>query len=85
MHIGKVIGSIVATTKIDSIRHLKILLVQPLDEKKQPAGDEIAAVDTVQAGVDDTVFYVTGREASLPLKHVNPVDAAIVGIIDSID
>ena len=85
MNIGKVTGSIVATTKIDSIRHLKILLVQPLDEKRKPAGEAIAAVDTVQAGVDDTVFYITGREASLPLKNINPVDAAIVGIIDSID
>ncbi len=48
-------------------------------------GKPEVAVDTVQAGIGDYVFYVEAREASLPLlPKVAPVDAAIVGIVDSI-
>ena len=86
MQLGRITGKVVATKKLDSIVHQKMLIVQPLDENKEPSGKEIVAIDTVQAGQGDTVFFVTGREASLPLSEAfNPVDAAIIGIVDSID
>ena len=86
MQIGRVTGKVVATIKLGSITGLKFLVVQPLGEDEKPAGEEIVAVDTVQAGANELVFYVTGREATLPLPDpVNPVDATIVGIVDSID
>lgn len=86
MQIGRVTGKVVATIKLGFITGLKFLMVQPLGEDEKPIGEEIVAVDTVQAGVDELVFYVTGREATLPLPApVNPVDATIVGIVDSID
>jgi ethanolamine utilization protein EutN len=44
------------------------------------------AVDTVGAGVGETVMYITAREAVIPLPvDMAPVDASIVGIIDRID
>lgn len=86
MQLGRITGKVVATKKLDSIAHQKMLIIQPLDENKEPFGKEIVAIDTVQAGQGDTVFFVTGREASLPLAEAfNPVDAAIIGIVDSID
>jgi microcompartment protein CcmK/EutM len=63
-----------------------MLIVQPLDQDKNPVGKEIVAIDTVQAGNQDIVFFVTGREASLPLSEpFNPVDTTIIGIIDRMD
>jgi ethanolamine utilization protein EutN len=86
MQLGRVTGKVVATRKLDSIANLKMLIVQPLDQDKRPMGKEIVAIDTVQAGQGDTVFFVTGREASFPLPEAfNPVDATIIGIVDSID
>ncbi|PJA51985.1 MAG: ethanolamine utilization protein EutN, partial [Candidatus Marinimicrobia bacterium CG_4_9_14_3_um_filter_48_9] len=44
------------------------MLIQPISfTTRQPAGRPLVAVDTVSAGENDTVFYVTSREASLPI------------------
>ncbi|HCW76568.1 MAG TPA: ethanolamine utilization protein EutN, partial [Candidatus Marinimicrobia bacterium] len=52
---------------------------------RQPAGRPLVAVDTVSAGENDTVFYVTSREASLPIDPAFvPVDATIMGVVDEI-
>ncbi|BBB33491.1 ethanolamine utilization protein EutN [Thermotomaculum hydrothermale] len=83
MLIGKVIGSIWATKKLDSFEGKKLLLVQPFDENLKPENRYIVAVDTVQAGKGDIIFYATSKEAAIPFKNDNmPADAAIVGIID---
>jgi len=60
--------------------------VQPLDEKQTPISEPLVAVDTLHdAGVGETVYYVTGGDAVsvIPGKRM-PVDVAIVGIVDSI-
>lgn len=86
MKLAKVIGTVVATQKIDSIRDLKILMIQPLDEKLENAGVPVAAIDTVQAGYGDLVYYIIAREASLALPDpFSPVDAAITGIVDQVN
>ena len=85
MKVGKVIGTVVADTKVASLKGVKLLLVQPLDEDGKPYGEPVVACDTQQSGPGETVFYVGGREASLPLPDpFNPSDAAIIGIIDEI-
>jgi ethanolamine utilization protein EutN len=85
MYLGKVIGTVVAQRKVDGLEGSKLLLVQPLDENRQPAGDKEVAVDTVRAGPGDFVFLVGSREAALALETAFvPVDAAIVGIIDDL-
>lgn len=49
-------------------------------------GDPLVAVDTVGAGAGETVFYISSREATIPLRpEMTPVDASIVGIVDRID
>jgi ethanolamine utilization protein EutN len=86
MYLGIVTGTVVAERKASGLEGKKILLVQPVDEHKQPLGDVQAAIDTVQAGVGDLVYLVGSREAALALDpHFVPVDAAIVGIVDGLD
>jgi len=84
--LGKVIGSVWATRKYESIKGYKILLVQPLNSDNKKLGDPIMALDTVGAGPGETIFYITASEAVIPLDvDMAPVDASIVGIVDSIN
>ncbi|MFA7290345.1 MAG: EutN/CcmL family microcompartment protein [Melioribacteraceae bacterium] len=85
MLIGKVIGTIWATRKYETLKGFKMQFVQPLNAEMEKLGEPIVALDTIGAGPGELIFYATASEAVIPL-HVEmaPVDAAIVGIIDSI-
>ena len=86
MFLGKVIGTIWATRKDETLRNFKLQFVQPITASRENAGNPIVAVDTVGAGPGETVFYITAREAVIPLPVESaPVDASIVGIVDRID
>jgi len=86
MKLGKVVGNVVCSQKVDSWEGVKLLLVQPLDEKQNKTGEPIIACDTVQAGPGDIVFYEGGREAALGLENwFNPSDATIMGIVDHVN
>jgi ethanolamine utilization protein EutN len=68
------------------MKSFKLQIIQPLNAKRELAGVPIIAVDTVGAGQGETVFYITSREAVIPLPvEMAPVDASIVGIVDRID
>ena len=87
MKFARVIGTVVATRKADGFEGVKFLVVQPLDEQRQPRGEpQIAADATAQAGPGELVFVVGSREAAqaLPVIFV-PADLAITGIIDEVD
>ena len=86
MHIARVIGDVVVTRKDENLHGIKLLLVQPLTPQNEPSGRPLVAVDSVGAGVGETVFFVRGKEASFPFYPVEaPVDAGIVGIVDQWD
>ena len=86
MFFATVIGTVWATRKDENLVGLKLQFIQPIDAERNNAGDPIVAVDTVGAGVGETVFYITAREATIPLRvEMAPVDASIVGIVDRID
>ena len=87
MHLARVIGTVVATQKAENLEGVKLLLIQPVNEKKEPKGEPCVAVDpNVQAGPGCLVSYVIGREAMLGLpKPFAPVDAGIVGIVDDVN
>jgi ethanolamine utilization protein EutN len=86
MKLGRVIGNVVCTQKAESFKGVKLLLVQPLNERLEETGEPLVACDTVQAGVNDIVFYEGGREAALGLENwFNPSDSTIMGIVDSIN
>ena len=91
MLIARVIGSLVATQKIESMRGKKMLVVEPyrLDPETRRAlkgtGRSFVAVDTVGAGEGEFVLITQGSSARLTPETKNlPIDTIIVGIIDSV-
>ncbi|PLX09516.1 MAG: ethanolamine utilization protein EutN [Marinilabiliales bacterium] len=86
MKLGKIIGRVVSTKKVESFEGLRLLLLQPIDEKVNNTEDPVVAIDTVNAGPGDIVYYETSWEASQAIKRdFNPCDTAIVGIVDNIN
>jgi ethanolamine utilization protein EutN len=86
MFLAEVIGTIWATKKDPSLTGFKMLWIQPMNGRREKTGSPIVAIDTVGAGVGETVFYITASEAVIPLPvDTAPVDASIVGIVDRID
>ena len=86
MQIARVIGTVVATQKDRKFEGAKLMLVQPLNMDDTPHGNALLAVDGVGAGVDEKVLVVLeGRAAGEALGQKGaPVDAAIIGIIDTV-
>jgi len=87
MHLGRVIGTVVASTTYPGLEGVKLLVVQPLDRQLEPVGAAVVAADAVaMAGPDELVYFVESREAALalPVTFV-PVDHAIVGIVDAVE
>src|SRR6059058_5853134 len=87
MQIAKVVGTLVATQKHRKFEGAKLLLVQPLNLDDSPRGTALLAVDTVGAGVTEKVLVVLeGRAAGEAMgRKGTPVDAAVIGIVDTVD
>jgi ethanolamine utilization protein EutN len=91
MYLGKVIGSIVSTKKDESMRGRKLLMVRPMlvdpedPTQFKPGSNTIIAIDTLGAGEGELVMFSQGSSARQAegLKQL-PVDAAIVGLIDTV-
>jgi ethanolamine utilization protein EutN len=84
MQLARVIGTVVATVKNDSLEGRKLLVVQTLNKDLEPIGKPMVAIDSVGAGVGELVFWCRGKEASFPFKREDtPTDCTIVGIVDS--
>jgi ethanolamine utilization protein EutN len=86
MQIARVVGTVVATQKNKKFEGAKLLLVQPLNVDDTPRGGTLLAIDGVGAGIHERVLVVLeGRAAGEALgKKAAPVDAAIIGIIDTV-
>ena len=86
MLLARVTGTVVATRKDERLVSNKLLVVRPVDPTGKAEGSYLVAVDTVDAGVGETVLIVSGSSARMAsgLKDC-PVDAAIVGIVDTVD
>ncbi|MDX1450559.1 MAG: EutN/CcmL family microcompartment protein [Acidimicrobiia bacterium] len=86
MQLGRVVGTVVATEKVDGLGGIRFLIVQPLNKHRAPSGSTVVAADAVHmAGLGEEVYYVSSREAAeaMPERFV-PVDHAIVGIVDHV-
>jgi ethanolamine utilization protein EutN len=84
MQLARVIGTVVATVKNDSLEGRKLLIIQTLNKDLQATGKPMVAVDSVGAGVGELVFWCRGKEASFPFKREDtPTDCTIIGIVDS--
>ncbi len=86
MQLGRILGSIVSTRKIDELRGVRLVVMEPLDERREPTGPPMAAIDVVHAQVGDLIYWVGSREAAHALEPPFPAaDVAIVGIVDRVD
>jgi ethanolamine utilization protein EutN len=92
MFLARVEGAVVATKKDPSMNGRKLLVLRPqLVDEKDPSRfrggvNTIIAVDSVGAGVGEMVLFCQGSSARLaPNLKDAPVDAVIIGIVDSVD
>ncbi len=92
MFLARVEGSVVATKKDASMRGRKLLVLRPqlVDEKDptrfRPGVNTVVAVDSVGAGTGEMVLFCQGSSARLaPNLKEAPVDAVVIGIVDTVD
>jgi ethanolamine utilization protein EutN len=84
--LARVVGTVVATRKDERLVSNKLLVARPVDPHGKTDGGYLVAVDTVDAGVGETVLIVSGSSARMAAGMKDcPVDAAIVGIVDEIE
>ena len=86
MLLARIVGTVVATRKDPRLVGSKMLLARAVDPNGKNEGNHLVAVDTVDAGVGDTVLIVTGSSARMAagMKDL-PVDAVVVGVVDHVD
>lgn len=86
MWVGKIVGTLVATPKDETLTGNKLLFVQPMKFQENQARIPVVAVDTIGAGTGETVLVVEGSTARHRMGNPSAaVDAAIIGIIDKIE
>ncbi len=83
MLLAKVIGTVVASLKEESLEGLKFLLLSAVDVEGNPFGPTVVAADAVGAGVGEMVLYASGSSARQTIgTDKRPVDAVIMAIVD---
>ena len=86
MNLGRVAGTVVATRKDERLSGFKLLAVRTVDPDGKDKGGYVIAVDTVDAGTGDLVLLVSGSSARMASGcQDRPIDAAIIGVIDSVE
>ncbi|MBR0381768.1 MAG: EutN/CcmL family microcompartment protein [Eubacterium sp.] len=92
MYLGKVIGTVVSTIKVPSLTGCKFLIIEKINQDLTAKKQTEIAIDTVGAGDGETVIIVKGSSARKAggkdpdgkNKEI-PVDAAVVGIVDTVE
>ncbi len=86
MTLGKIIGTVWATRKDDQLVGMKLQLVRELSVEGVEKDRFVVAVDSVGAGVGETVLFAQGSSArQTELTRNKPVDAVIMAIVDKLD
>jgi ethanolamine utilization protein EutN len=91
MFLGRVVGEVWATRKVDDLRGLRLLVVEALDERRDPSAPKVTpviAADPLGADVGEHVVVAFGkaaRVATLGNDGDFAFEAAIVGIVDDFD
>ncbi|MDD5833058.1 MAG: EutN/CcmL family microcompartment protein [Clostridiales bacterium] len=80
MILGVVKGTVYSTRKMENLKGLKFLMVQPVNGTKK---DIFVAADTIGAGTGELVLVTTDQTTQYALDYPAPVDALIVGIVDN--
>ena len=87
MILGKIVGDVWSTKKNEKIHALRLLFVQPLGKAMAPVGDLLIAADEIGAGIGEIVIVTQGAPAmqAFDKESLIPVDAVVVGIVDSLE
>jgi microcompartment protein CcmK/EutM len=84
MNLARVVGTVVASQKEESLIGTKFLVLERIDEKLNALGDYVIAVDAVGAGEEEIVLYASGSSArQTRFTKDRPADAVIMAIVDS--
>ena len=83
MNLGRVTGRITCTRRVDELGAHRLAIVQPIDEMGADQGVALVAVDAiVRSSPGDRSWFVNGYDAIDALDTRQPIDAAIVGMVD---
>ena len=80
MILGTVKGTVYSTRKMDNLKGLKFLMIQPVSGTKK---DIFVAADTLGAGIGELVLVTTDQTTQYALDYSAPIDALVVGIVDN--
>jgi microcompartment protein CcmK/EutM len=84
MTLGKVVGTVVATRKEQTLEGLRFMLVRHVDAEGKDTGGFVVAADAVGAGPGEMVLVASGSSARQTQTTNNrPVDAVIMAIVDT--
>jgi microcompartment protein CcmK/EutM len=86
MLLARIVGTVVATRKDERLHGMKLLIARTQDPRGKDESNYLVAVDTVDAGLNDRVLIVQGSSARMASGMTDrPVDAAIVGVVDTVE
>jgi len=86
MFVGKVVGTVWSTKKVEGLSGLKLLVIHPYNLDGDPVPDVVVAADRLGAGIGEDVIVAFGKAAREGLGSQDlPVEAGVVAIIDGFD
>ncbi|HMF57693.1 MAG TPA: EutN/CcmL family microcompartment protein [Pyrinomonadaceae bacterium] len=88
MILARVMGNVVATQKNRRYESARVMLCQQITPEGEEMSNTILALDSVDAGVGDTVLIVQegwGASTAATGEAGAAIDSAIVGVVDRID
>jgi ethanolamine utilization protein EutN len=88
MLLARVIGNVVATQKDHRYEGGRIMVVRPTNPDGSDAGDDLLALDSVDAGIGDLVVVVREGWSASTSSTGSPggaIDSAIIGIVDTVE
>ena len=86
MKLGRIVGTVVSTTKDEKVDGLKLYVVRDLSMEMADKDSFVIAADSVGAGVGEVVLYASGSSArQTKATDGRPIDACVMGIVDQID
>ena len=87
MTLARVTGTVVSTQKVKELENLKLLQVRPVNPAGELTGKTVVAVDSVQAGIGDTVLIIDegGSAGTILGMSSQPIRTIIAAIVDNID
>ena len=86
MKLGRIVGTVVSTTKDEKVDGLKLYIVRDLSMEMTDKDSFVVAADSVGAGVGEVVLYASGSSArQTKSTDGRPIDACVMAIVDQID